>query len=659
MPLLPDTNFNCLLTGKQVNILLCPEPRVHAIQDRQVCLGGAAVNYTHCLKFEDMLNYVATQTCPRINGIVSDFFQINPENTSAINYFTGAWNRYTQMVVSAKSDIWQPAATNPATVEWAIFTQTMIELQYLFNVWWTLDSNGNIRIEHESYFEFGIGLDLTLVRYKEFLIKTNKYTYKKETKYASETWSVPESGFSLHAPAESVINYANSCAAIDDQTNNGDIVYEIKMFYVALGWSQPSQSVFTDLDVKSGIVLLACEYETGDSKYHIYYGEDNAELAMPALIFQFHRWGRPQHDDATYNFRNGSKWGDIYVKKFDLTTTYATDFYVQNSKGHKLQQKITVPICCEDEFDTTKYVKTAMGVGKVDSAEFNPENDTLQLQLKYGHETDALINPEDLAGLSVYVNADYNVSQIAGAVSGWQDKRSNGLFFSQVAAGKKPTLITADAFTGRNAIEFDGVNDVMTLPSLATFQNGIGTAVLIMKISGVRAAASYIMHVLGNDSGTAGDKWDISLNNDSDLISFNACHFYSDYEGKKLQDVTFSLADTIAECFPVRKSQYYFDTWCMFVLRRNNKSYESYYQGVPNNIMLPIFSPVALTSIAPSPTNSVVMGSDADAGTMPFNGRIGSAMIYNRLLSELEIQKLLLWAQNYYRLNLYHETYDG
>jgi hypothetical protein len=228
-----------------------------------------------------------------------------------------------------------------------------------------------------------------------------------------------------------------------------------------------------------------------------------------------------------------------------------------------------------------------------------------------------------------------------------------------VSAGKKPALITADAFTGRNAIEFDGVNDVMTLPSLATFQNGIGTAVLVMKISGTRAAGTYLMHVLGNDSATVGDKWDITLNNDTDTVSFNACHFYSDYEGKKLQDVVNSLADTIAECFPVRKSQYYFDTWCMFVLRRNNTKYESYYQAVPNNIMLPIFSPVTLSSIAPSPTNSVLLGSDADAGTMPFAGRIGSAMIYNRLLSELEIQKLYLWAQNYYRLNLYHETYDG
>lgn len=662
VPIRPNTKYDCLQQSVKVNIIDVPTI-VTARDDR-----GTPHDYTHCRLFEDMVDYVAKQTCGSVAGIISDFFQINPENASALNYFTGAVNRYTQLVVSAKSDIYLVTPTNPATTEYAMFITTMNELRYLFNVWWELDANNNVRIEHESWFEFGVGLDLTQSRYAEYLIKTNKYTYVKDEIPESETWVFPQQGADAVSYSSGAVGslpdaiyeltYENECPS--DEVATSSVEYRVEQFFlnlelVQLMWLTHTIPFSVSFEKKSGIFLFATVFKAGDGKYHIYGGELNLEMNMSALLHQFHIWGRPQFINIRRHFADGLGLMEQIQNRFEAPIDgglTGVDFYTRNAKGHKLQTKITVPLCCNDIFDTTKLVRTSLGDGKVADARFDPNNNTLQLQLKYGHKTEDIIDPATLTGLKLYLNADVNVTTTGGAVSSWKDARGAPIDAVQATGANQPVHGAADAYTNRGYVEFDGLNDFLVTNAIQTMQNGIGSVFGVFKIKNNNPAAVAYLQIIGNNLASAG-AWDISLAELGDNVTFNPFFLWTAIENKRLN--TANLADSIILGFPPEASQYYFDTWGVFCMRRNNTQWAMSYNGTSENYDGDNAGSVALAAIAPAAL-PLYIGANV-AGINPYAGRMGSLMVFDRIITETEKQKLILWAQDYYRINPYHYPY--
>jgi len=79
--------------------------------------------------------------------------------------------------------------------------------------------------------------------------------------------------------------------------------------------------------------------------------------------------------------------------------------------------------------------------------------------------------PQEIAGLTMWLDSTRGVTHSAGAVSQWDDVSGNAISFSQGTGANQPTR-TADDIVGNTSISFDGTNDSLgsstTLASLVS-----------------------------------------------------------------------------------------------------------------------------------------------------------------------------------------------
>jgi hypothetical protein len=74
---------------------------------------------------------------------------------------------------------------------------------------------------------------------------------------------------------------------------------------------------------------------------------------------------------------------------------------------------------------------------------------------------DTNFDPKSISGLALWLDASDSstVDTVSGAVSEWRDKSTNGRHLTQGTANNRPSYSTT--VNGRNAITFDGENDVL------------------------------------------------------------------------------------------------------------------------------------------------------------------------------------------------------
>src|SRR5690606_27786527 len=133
--------------------------------------------------------------------IKSDFFQINPENPSTVNYVTNAPSKVMNVMVFQKSDIKRPGAGASASrAEWT-WEKLMQTLKFMFNVEWRIVGNQFV-VEHVSWFGKNIGFDLTLSKYKKYLVGSRRYTYKNEDIPRQERWLWKEQTYGGDFPGQ-------------------------------------------------------------------------------------------------------------------------------------------------------------------------------------------------------------------------------------------------------------------------------------------------------------------------------------------------------------------------------------------------------------------------------------------------------------------------
>ncbi len=307
-----------------------------------------------------MLGYSACN-----NDIVSDFFQINPINTSNINYVTGQATKVNHLFLIQKSDAKHPDYITAATNGNYKFNDLAETLDSMFYVKHFIDENGKVRFEHISAFNKVVEIDLTVSKYAKYLQGKAKYSYDISKLPYQEDYKT-EDAKSLDFVGKPIM-YVDTCVS----------TRQTKLTHDCPQVSTDLEQVMSDDSVSDeGFVIVACAVYEG--KYYIiqetpifknnildtYEYHHNNSLAFAQLHRDYHKYYRAlKHGVLNDEYQEFLSWRK--TKKADA---------------------VAIPLCCEDQFNPEQLVKSIFGNGEVDNAEYKPKNEILEIELLHDVE---------------------------------------------------------------------------------------------------------------------------------------------------------------------------------------------------------------------------------------------------------------------------------
>lgn len=615
--------YDCILSGNIINILNTP----NTVSVFQSGTGGdepltQALEFENCRMFADMLDFVISDTCSDLNGVVSDFFQINPETPSAINYVTGTDNYYIDMAVASVKDIRNPVPSTLSTYEGATFLEIMNDLRELFNVFWFIDEDSNIRIEHITYFSNQPGLNLTTSRYERFVSGTDKYSYITNSSPRYEIWEMVNSNMAG--------KFIDRTACGNNRYPTNTITHRVTKLYTDYYRLITRDDLISD-DM-TGIFLFATQEQSGD--LYMRGIEQNEELVLPRLIQRFYRFHRPHLNDVTFEYTNN---------EFDFTQIDWGEMFFYTVKPIKKQEPFRIPLCCDADFEPLEIQLTPMGGGYVDAASLSVYDNKLQLELKYKAESDNqdIESPDDISGLQVWLDAGQGVTETAGRVSSWADQSGNSHNATQGTAGLRPIRVLSE-INGLPVIRFDGANqERLDISAFQTFPSMRGSVFVVHR----RVASSNDNgQIVGtwNGLGEANVKWDISWNEDS----FGEGYKYFSYYDNDYYD-TFGMITNVTISPLVDAFYGWNGRFLIFsMIRDSNITVQVFHNGKPQNTNphLVMGQPTSLP---------VYIGSNSFDVDGSLNGDIAEIIIYSRDLLDQERQMVEQYLSKKYNLNLY------
>lgn len=316
---------------------------------------GAGVTIDNGVLLEDVLNLFVSRFCEG-KTLVSDFFQINPQNPSLVNYVTGLRSHTDEIVLFQKSDVKRPNVYNNASRAETSWEKLMEMLTTLFNTAYGIDGDV-IRLEHFSWFARNEGLDLTLPRYAKWVKGKNRYTYEVGSIPFRENFVFKET-----SQPKGVIDYSNACAVGDKSSEKNYTLDEFMTdVQYALNNPDPDSSRVED----TGFVVVAARKTNGN--YHIVSEYSPSGVALNNVLFfsqllpNYHRHNRPL---------NKGKMNGVETQML-------------STKPIKKGDSIVIPLCCEDIFNPLDTILTEMGEGIVSEAKYDLTKQTLELNLLY------------------------------------------------------------------------------------------------------------------------------------------------------------------------------------------------------------------------------------------------------------------------------------
>ncbi len=212
-------------------------------------------------KLHEVMEGLLFSSCNNLNlNIVSDFFQWNPENVSDINYVTGELNKLTNILIFQKSDVKRPYTSNNATKGETNFIDLLEQIIEMFNLGYKMIGNNILRIEHISWFETDLGINLMAIDKKRLLRGTKKYSYDKTKLPKYEKFEFMEAGSEDFVGSDIV--YDSNCV-----NNNQESKSEIKVDNITTDIMYCMENPDPDGEVSDdGFVLIAC-----DQNYNVFY----------------------------------------------------------------------------------------------------------------------------------------------------------------------------------------------------------------------------------------------------------------------------------------------------------------------------------------------------------------------------------------------------
>lgn len=321
------------------------------------------------MKEFDVMTFLLFQVCPELT-LKSDFFQWNPDNVSTVNYETGEQSKVLNLILFQKSDVKRPpsesdilagfAPDDAATIANTTFDDHLQDLCNTFNLVWWIDDEDNFRIEHPSYFNRVLGLDLTEER-NDSALRAGKAVYSYNTdglpKKQIFTW-MDDVSFGDFKGQDIV--YQSTCSGISDKNNKTIAVKNITTDVEVCLDNPDEDSLVSD----DGFCLMACD-------------DENTLLYKTPIFVTSHilnntlSWAALQYDYWRYN---------NYFQEFMLNGNLEE---TQKLIPNKKQTGVLAVICCGEEFDPEKLVKTVIGTGIVNSATLNLYTDILTLEILF------------------------------------------------------------------------------------------------------------------------------------------------------------------------------------------------------------------------------------------------------------------------------------
>ncbi|MGG5486253.1 hypothetical protein [Gaetbulibacter sp. PBL-D1] len=289
----------------------------------------------------------------------SDFFQWNPENETNINYVTGETNKYRNLILFQKSDVKRPNTSNNATKAETNFIELLEEICNIFNCWYTIIDD-YLRIEHVSWFQSNLGLNLATPSNKEKYLKgTRKYSYD-ETKLPNvEKFQFMESG-SIDFVGTDII-YDSNCTNNNEENKSETVINNITTDIVFCLENPESES---DLVSDDGFVLVAC-----DQSNNVYF--ENGILEANTSLNNILGWAH-LHDKL---FRHARVLPEGNLNNEDVV--------FESTLPTIKQDKFNVIMPCSQIklFNPLDQIRAALGWGFVQTAELNLMNCNFNLEL--------------------------------------------------------------------------------------------------------------------------------------------------------------------------------------------------------------------------------------------------------------------------------------
>ena len=113
-----------------------------------------------------------------------------PDGPGAINYVTGLDQKLNHVVMAMAKDVCDPTIAGVDWPEWS-WNDVMGLIHNVFNTWWYIDEQGDVRVEHIYFWElyFPVSYDLTTIDGGRWIVNTSKYNYTVEEMPKEERWN--------------------------------------------------------------------------------------------------------------------------------------------------------------------------------------------------------------------------------------------------------------------------------------------------------------------------------------------------------------------------------------------------------------------------------------------------------------------------------------
>jgi hypothetical protein len=204
-----------------------------------------------------------------------------------------------------------------------------------------------------------MALDLTATEYTKYMLRTNKYSYRREDLPRIERFENAEQGGIDFIGMD--ITYESLC--VNNTEDGGMVITRVDVLTTDIGYIQTDPTAISD----SGFVLMATYIDNSGDRWIVNglgaltgLNAINVPLSWANLHRDYHTWGRVLPN----GIMNGSYTGfDSWVKT-------------------KKQVQLSVPMCCT-VINFAGPVKTGLGVGEVDSASYNSQTGMIKLSLMY------------------------------------------------------------------------------------------------------------------------------------------------------------------------------------------------------------------------------------------------------------------------------------
>lgn len=327
-------------------------------------------------------------------------------------------------VVNFSYGSWIFNGPTPATIMKGSLKQILGDLCAINNMEYRIDANGIFRIEHVSYWNRQIGIDLSGPN--EVIYTRNAYDYTAANFYKRKTFEFTETAAATDSPdfMKATITYNNDyVVGLEEKTESvrTDFITDL-----------PNASRYDSGD--SGAVLLALKLDGEvESEPGVIAGGSvaNNVLSWQVLIKHYHRY--------EMLFSEARVTSDSEIS-FGITITALSYKRTRSLKG------VTFPYCDAENIDLFKTIKTEAGIGVIKSLKYNLYDNTVTADLTVEPDLSNVFAIPTARGDNFITKKNTTINSAAGALlTNDSDYLAASPVFAEVKQSEKGGTVTINA----------------------------------------------------------------------------------------------------------------------------------------------------------------------------------------------------------------------